>query len=157
MDTIIAKQMAEQYMDYYGLHAWKFKWDRAVKRFGQCSFNTRTISLSKPLTEVNDVANVKDTILHEIAHALAGYDAGHGPKWQKIAVELGANPSSHNEGNDVPARYSLVCKNCGYSKSRYRRTSTKYACTRCCNRYNGGRYSDQFALTYIDHYEMVDV
>jgi len=35
-----------------------------------------------------------DTILHEIAHALAGPAAKHGPAWKAIARRLGATPKS---------------------------------------------------------------
>ena len=47
---------------------------------------------------------VRDTILHEIAHALAGAKARHGPAWKAIAKRLGATPKARaEEGEDVRA------------------------------------------------------
>ena len=39
--------------------------------------------------ESRDVTN---TILHEIAHALAGAKPGHGPAWKTVARRIGATP-----------------------------------------------------------------
>jgi predicted SprT family Zn-dependent metalloprotease len=36
---------------------------------------------------------IRDVILHEIAHALAGHKAGHGPVWKAAARKVGAKPS----------------------------------------------------------------
>lgn len=38
---------------------------------------------------------VHETILHEIAHALAGPGAGHGPKWREMARRVGARDNAH--------------------------------------------------------------
>lgn len=47
---------------------------------------------------------VTDTILHEIAHALAGPAARHGPAWKSIARRLGATPKSCAPENDGARR-----------------------------------------------------
>jgi predicted SprT family Zn-dependent metalloprotease len=51
---------------------------------------TGTIGLSRLLVEVNDVIQVTDTILHEIAHALTLGD-GHGYAWKRV-LRLVQNP-----------------------------------------------------------------
>jgi SprT-like family len=39
---------------------------------------------------------VRDTILHEVAHALAGpANTGHGPKWREMARRVGAKDNAH--------------------------------------------------------------
>ena len=35
---------------------------------------------------------IRDTVLHEIAHAIAGREAGHGPLWKVTARRIGATP-----------------------------------------------------------------
>ena len=35
---------------------------------------------------------IRDTVLHEIAHAIAGPEAGHGPLWKATARRIGATP-----------------------------------------------------------------
>ena len=65
-----AKTLANELMNQHGLYDWTFMFDDAKLRFGQCRHRSKEISLSRELTELNDVVHVKDTILHEIAHAL---------------------------------------------------------------------------------------
>ena len=51
-----------------------------------------------------DPREVRDTILHEIAHALAGAKAKHGPAWKAIARRLGATLKARaEEGEDARA------------------------------------------------------
>ena len=66
-----AEELALSLMRKHGLSHWEFGFDRAKRRFGACNFSKKRISLSKYLTEVNEIEQVRDTILHEIAHALA--------------------------------------------------------------------------------------
>jgi len=81
-------------MTDHGLFAvgWKFKWDRATRRFGCCHHQRKIISLSLPLTRLNPETQVRDTLLHEIAHALTP-GQGHNRHWKKKCVEVGAQPS----------------------------------------------------------------
>jgi hypothetical protein len=66
--TLLLEKMVEHGLVNLG---WKVNWDDAKKRFGYCSVSKKVISLSRPLTEANPESEVLDTILHEIAHALA--------------------------------------------------------------------------------------
>ena len=77
-----AARLARTLMDYHCLGTWVFRFDRAIRRFGCCNWTTRTISLSAVLTRSNTDEQIRDTILHEIAHALAGPRAGHGKLWK---------------------------------------------------------------------------
>ena len=54
---------------------YRFKFDNAKRRFGQCSYTDKRISLSKPLASNNldNFFQINDTILHEIAHACLLY------------------------------------------------------------------------------------
>ena len=70
---------------------WRFTFDNAVNRFGMCRWDG-TISLSRVLVKLNADAEVRDTILHEIAHALAGHANGHNHVWKRIAQRIGARP-----------------------------------------------------------------
>lgn len=70
--------------------------DSAKKRFGLCDMSSREISLSGPLTILNTDDEVRDTILHEIAHALAWElhkeNCGHDERWKAICGHIGARP-----------------------------------------------------------------
>src|SRR5947207_15011273 len=89
MDLSDAATAARQLMDLYGLKEWRFVFDDAKRRFGCCNYHTRTISLSRHLTKLNTSDDVTNTVLHEIAHALAGRAAGHGRTWQVQAEAVG--------------------------------------------------------------------
>jgi predicted SprT family Zn-dependent metalloprotease len=80
------------------------------------------ITLSTRFIQHNSLAQVTDTILHEIAHGVCAIRHGlvkgldgkrqmHGPDWKKIALEFGAKPRSCAEGVYIPKFYQLVCHN----------------------------------------------
>lgn len=80
----------------HGLSDWTGGLDNSRRRFGLCSIGKKHISISKPLCELNSDDEVRDTILHEIAHALAwqrhNENCGHDKRWKAICVEIGARP-----------------------------------------------------------------
>jgi len=91
MDTTAARTLALELMAQYRLDTigWTFTFDRAKSRAGQCRFDTRVISMSESYVKINNEDEIRDTILHEIAHALCGKAAGHGPVWQRKARAIG--------------------------------------------------------------------
>lgn len=122
------EELARMALDEYGLTArgWKFKWDRAVRRAGYCDYRNKTISISQPIYSIptnNDDA--VDTILHEIAHAVAGNAAGHGPEWKRVAASIGATPERCGSYEQPPTSYVGTC-GCGRSFGRFRLPSARY-------------------------------
>ena len=85
---------ARELMDRNGLAAWSFCFVNARNKLGLCRYSDQTIALSRRHACEGMPAQIADTILHEIAHALAGPAAGHGPAWKVIARKLGATPKS---------------------------------------------------------------
>ena len=123
MNLTHAKRMADDLMADHGLWSWKFQFDNAKRRFGRCSHGRKLISLSAPLTAINDEDKVRDTILHEIAHALAGHHAGHGPIWQRKCIEIGAKPERCYDASDVnmvETKYVGTCPKCQRTFQRHR-------------------------------------
>src|SRR5262249_31162680 len=65
---------------------------------------------------------IRDTLLHEIAHALAGRDAGHGPLWKAMCRRAGAKPERLSFEADMPAgRWQAKCGCCGVLHHKHRR------------------------------------
>ncbi len=132
MKQLDAQHLALELMKQHKLYDWTFRWSRAKTRFGNCNYKTKTISLSWPITSRNDEVHVRDTILHEIAHALAGSKAGHGRIWKAMARSVGARAERCYSSADVvtPQRQWVgTCPN-GHDIHRHRRTLTG-SCARC--------------------------
>ena len=117
----LAKELIEHWLSPH----WQFRWDRAKTRLGLCDYQKKTIQLSKPLAASQDEQQIRDTLLHEIAHALAGPRAGHGKKWQAIAQKIGATPQRCAEISADPehigARYVLKDQQGNVYKYYYRK------------------------------------
>jgi predicted SprT family Zn-dependent metalloprotease len=101
---------------------WRFEFDNAAMRAGLCSFSRKVISLSADYVQRNDESFVRDTILHEIAHVMAGPSAGHGNVWKLFARSIGARPErcASDETNTRTGRYVTTCPDCQGTLSMHR-------------------------------------
>lgn len=122
MNLLAAQMLANEKLAEHGLilQGWKFEFDHAVRRYGSCSHKKKCITLSEPLTLLNDYADINDTVLHEIAHALVGSGHGHDAVWKDKCVELGCRPIRCGDGEVTPAKYQATCV-CGKTYSRINR------------------------------------
>ena len=103
MRLIEAENLALTLMDDHRIGlTWSFGFDNAKNRCGQCQHHRRRITLSRHYVRLNDEAEVRDTILHEIAHALVGPGAGHGARWQAQAIRIGATPQRCAQNVEMP-------------------------------------------------------
>ncbi len=132
MDLGGARELARGLMDAHGLQRWTFRFDAAKRRAGLCRYDTKVISLSRHLTALYSPAEVTETVLHEVAHALAGPKAGHGPKWRRIAQEIGATGQRcvAADAPTVPAPWDGRCP-AGHVHQRFRRPTRPMSCSRC--------------------------
>jgi predicted SprT family Zn-dependent metalloprotease len=133
MNLYEAAHLARSLMQQHALTEWSFGFDHARRRFGKCDYTHRRITLSRPLTFLNPIDEVRDTLLHEIAHALAPGDH-HGPRWRAMCRQIGARPVRCYTDDRVvspPAPYLFGCESCGWWVERRRRTQRKYQCSKC--------------------------
>jgi predicted SprT family Zn-dependent metalloprotease len=145
-----AERLARSLMARHGLRDWSFRFDRARRRFGCCNYTTKTLSLSRHLTLLNAREVVRDTILHEIAHALTP-GANHGPAWRKKCLEVGAKPERCYHAGDVrqpEAKYQLVCPGCKARYPRHRRTRGAFICRACYQRHRQGELARPYELVW---------
>jgi len=152
------KDVQEKAMELIKKHlnddVWTFKFDRAFRRFGCCKYGKCEITLSKPLTEknLNNYEQIVDVILHEIAHAISvnkhgHWGKGHGFHWKQTCIQIGANPKrcfSANEVETIQGKYVYKCPNCGHEMTTHKRLKRLHACSACCNKYNSGKFSNDF-------------
>lgn len=132
MDIGEAREMARALMDEHGLEDWALVLDRAKQRAGVCRYTDRAIGLSRHLTLIHTREQVRDTVLHEIAHAHAGPRAAHGPRWRAAAVAIGATPERciPTEAGRIPGSWVGTCPD-GHTIDRHRRPSRVLSCRRC--------------------------
>lgn len=79
-----------------GVLGWTVIFSRESNRLGYCRFDSKEICISRKVV-VTDWSQAVDTAMHEVAHALAGKKAKHGPIWKAMAQELGARPNAKAE------------------------------------------------------------
>lgn len=113
--------IAEALMQQHGLDGWSFQFDSAQKRAGACAFNTKVISLSRLYCVKASDAQVRDTVLHEIAHALAGPGHNHDATWKRIARSIGCSADRCHTVDFAPAKYIASCSRCGWHQKKNRR------------------------------------
>jgi predicted SprT family Zn-dependent metalloprotease len=150
MDLREAEDMALVLMYDNGLRGWCFRFNNAVRTFGLCDYTHRTISLSSKLVAINEYARVKNTILHEIAHALAGKACGHGYSWARMARNIGCDAKRcySSENTVLPKMpWKATCGHCGRTY-QYARRPKDVACGECCKKYNFGKFTTEFKLVF---------
>ncbi|MDB5313175.1 MAG: SprT-like family protein [Gemmataceae bacterium] len=121
-------------MAAFRLDGWRLEFTRAVRLLGVCRYRSRVIGLSRHLVERNPPEQVRETLLHECAHALVGPGHGHGPVWKKVAIEIGCRPERCSRADlDMPeGRWRAICGGCGTEYRRHRRPRrARYHCRRC--------------------------
>ena len=125
-----AIEAATELMQEHGLTGWRIKLDHARRRAGQCDYSTKVISLSRLYVRVAEKDHIRDTILHEIAHALVGPSHGHDAVWRQKAREIGCTATRCHNLNFSKARWTMQCPNGCFSVERHRRKSG-LVCGKC--------------------------
>ncbi len=92
MNITRAKIMAKKLMTDHRLIGWRFFFSKECQEAAMTWYEHRVIEFSKVYFKQNNTRWCKDTILHEIAHALIGFEHGHNLVWKTICCQIGAKP-----------------------------------------------------------------
>lgn len=130
------ESLARGLMDSHGLTMWKLAFDRARRRAGMAVYSTQTISLSRVLLPLYSEIQVRDVILHEIAHALVGPNHHHDAEWARTCEKIGGTPRTrlHHELTADP--FWIGTCPAGHTVNRYRRPSRPASCASCSTRFS---------------------
>jgi len=117
-----ARQLALELMAVHGLTGWTFRFNRCKQSMGLCVYQRCSIELSIHFVERdNPLEEIRDTILHEIAHALVGPRHGHDKVWKRKCLEIGARPVRCAHADMPPGRWQAHCGGCGRRFDRHRK------------------------------------
>lgn len=138
--------LANHLMRQHGLidKRWSFGYNKRKKALGVCSHSKRKIELSSLWVETLPMEQIERTILHEIAHALAPADAGHGPKWKEMCCLVGIPDEARcftdkvigTEFRKTTAKWKVECPTCGKVTYKHKRTYPAPSCGVCSSSYN---------------------
>ncbi len=140
----------------WGLGGWELRFSNQKRKLGYCKPQRKIISLSLAYMETNPIAVIRDTLLHEVAHALHYIETGstgHGRRWKEIAVEVGCEPRrcADLNGTNLPrGKYMGICPECGKSTPFYRQVHREYSCRFCTESYDP-RY--KLDIITVDEYK----
>jgi len=117
--------------------SWSFAFDNAKRRAGLCDYRAKRISVSRYLAARYDDETNRQTLLHEVAHALAGPQAAHGPAWKRTARSLGYVGGTTHSGETATelAPWVGVCP-AGHTAYRHRKPVRLTSCVRCAARFD---------------------
>jgi predicted SprT family Zn-dependent metalloprotease len=116
------EHLARQLFAEHGLVDWSFEFNRRKLHMGLCLFGPRQIALSIYFVELNNDDSIRDTLLHEIAHALVGPGHGHDAVWKAKCLEVGARPERLCSEAIMPlGSWHAICPGCGRLHHRHRR------------------------------------
>ena len=107
---------------------------------GETHYYRKIISVSKGSLFYDSFEVILNTLLHEIAHVLAGWGHGHDKVWKEKCKLTGAIPEKC-AASELPYQWFLICGNGCYKKSYFRRNLKKYVKEgRCCGKCKNNLY-----------------
>jgi len=155
--SLLRRHAGETYADSV-----KIIWNRKMRSTAGRAFlyeakvelNPKLLHLNNDLAE--SLTQVRQTLLHELAHLLAHHRYGrgitaHGVEWKQACADLGIPGESATHQLNLPTRtqqkkWGYSCPNCLEIILRVRRMKSQSACYTCCKKYNRGKFHSKFAL-----------
>ena len=131
-----ALKLAADLLRQHGLagQGWTAALDDATRRAGACNYRKKTIFLTRLFVRAATEADVRDTILHEIAHALVGAQHHHDATWKAAARAIGCTANRCHTVNFSPPKWLVSCPN-GCLRDVPRQSRRRRAvCRRCGER-----------------------
>ena len=133
VETLAARLIAEHRAAGNLRGSWSFGFDLATSRAGVCRYAERRIDLSVSYCLAATRAEIEDTVLHEIAHAIVGPRHNHDSVWKAKAREIGcAGERCHRVQHSTP-KWIGEC-GCGqqwFRQTLQRRIMRNRVCAKC--------------------------
>lgn len=141
------------------LKYWNASTNNRKRSFGVCNYTKKQIELSSYLIPVMTNKGIKETIIHEIAHALTpGHN--HDKVWKLKCIELGGTgqrcggSEKYMDGEkgrklaqQKMAKYTLTCPECGAIYHKNRKPTVDSSCGK-----HGRGYNPKYKLIIYQNY-----
>jgi len=127
------KELARDYEghDFIRHDYWILTFNNRKRSFGVCDYTNREIQISKFLLPDMTEDNVRETLMHEIAHAYRPR-CGHNSKWRAFYVGIGGNGNRLSPANEAQiqklkstARYAVINTKTNEIIKHYHRKPTR--------------------------------
>lgn len=129
-----AAELARRLMNEHNLGEWRFQMDEATSRAAVCRYTSKIIGLSRLFIRHASEADLRDAILHEIAHALAGPRHNHDAVWRRVAQSIGCTGNRCYHKSFAPAPWLLKCPNGCFPPRKVKRRRHGAICRNCRSR-----------------------
>ena len=113
------EELAMRLMEQHGLEGWSFQFSDATRQAGVCQYSLKVIGMSRLYCVHVTDQEVRDTILHEIAHAIVGPGHHHDRIWKATARSIGCTGDRCHTAEFALPRYFITCPRCGWSLKRH--------------------------------------
>jgi predicted SprT family Zn-dependent metalloprotease len=130
----ISETKMAQHID---LEQWQFGFDSAKRRAGLCNYTDKRITISRYLVDIHTVDETMQVVLHEVAHAMSGKQAGHSKVWLATAKSIGYRAEKFT-GKEIAEETAAWVGSCpkGHRHYRYRQPKTPMSCGVCNKGYS---------------------
>lgn len=130
------RKFATDLLEENGLFDWSISFERSLVRAGTCRYLQKSICFNVLFLKSVSVSEIRNTVFHEVAHALAGPTAGHEEKWASICEQLGGNARVVTTIPEVLASsenydWIGVCPNCNYTHGSVSVPTSVWVCVSC--------------------------
>lgn len=131
----------EYQKEKWNLREWELRFSKARRNLGSCDCARKRIYVSLEYMKENPFPVLKDTLLHEIAHALQFRKSGytdHGDQWKELALQVGCSPRRCAPAGEVEVpkgKYAGICPSCDNITYFYRKVKRRYYCRLCSKKY----------------------
>lgn len=121
------RDFAWDLMSQHGIEDWKLILSKKmVSTYGTTNSYRKQIEINLHFVMNNPWSKIKDTILHEIAHAIVGTCHQHDEVWRLKAIEIGCNGQRCGREFIKTKEWIGICSICNLTISRHKRKKFRH-------------------------------
>lgn len=120
----------------FGIVGWTLDLDSSKSHLGLTSYGEKKVYISVHFLKGATCGEkeIRNTVLHELAHVLVGpVKRPHGKEWKRMALKIGCDGKTCSHMDRPDAKYLMYCTNGCQKISMYRKSKNaeKYNCGKC--------------------------